>query len=693
MSKSLSDKIRNIGIMAHIDAGKTTATERILYYSGMVHRLGDVDHGTAVMDWMPQEKERGITIQSAATTLTWNAHQINLIDTPGHVDFTAEVERSLRVLDGAVAIFCAVGGVEPQSETVWHQADRYNVPRIAFVNKMDRQGADFPRVLEMIHDMLGAKPVPVILPIGSGSDFSGIIDIIEGHAVYFDETSQGARFSIEEIPSEYTAEYTDSRAALWEAAAMLDESAMEKYFSGDLSPEHVRRLLRIGTISGQLVPVLCGAALKNIGIQQLIDAIVDWLPCPSELPPVVGHLKNGSKTEIERRLDAPFTALVFKVQRDPHLGKLAFLRVYSGAIKDGAHVLNNRTGKKERLTRLVRMHANKRNHLDSVQAGDIAAAGLKDVVTGDTLTLQNNPVVLESIVFPEPVMQIAIEPLSTSDEKKLEEALSSLANEDPSFRVGIDEESGQTLIKGMGELHLEVISDRIQREYGVLVKTGKPQVSYRESISREVTGSGEFRKSIQGRGHFGHALLRVSPIESGVEFINSMNNRNFPEHFTNAIKRGVMGSIGAGPLAGFSLDGIRAELLEAEIHATDSSETGYAYAGAMALRECLKRGKPVLREPVMKLDIICPSSYVGEVIGDVNSRRGNIVSMDPRGEVQSINARVPLAELFGYSSALRSLTQGRAGFSMQFYDYTLVAENITRELLEQMGISSLHKGW
>lgn len=692
MSKSLSEKIRNIGIMAHIDAGKTTATERILYYSGIVHRLGDVDHGTAAMDWMPQEKERGITIQSAATTFVWKSHQINLIDTPGHVDFTAEVERSLRVLDGAVAIFCAVGGVEPQSETVWHQADRYDVPRIAFINKMDRQGADFSRVLEMMRDMLGAKPVPVILPIGSGTGFSGIIDIIEGHAVYFDETSQGARFSIEEIPVEYKAQFSHLRDTLWETAAMLDEAAMEKYFNGDLSSLEVRKLLRIGTISGQLVPVLCGAALKNIGIQQLMDAIVDWLPSPSELPSVTGLLRDGSNTKIERRLDAQFTALVFKVQNDPHLGKLAFMRVYSGMVKDGAHVLNNRTGKKERLTRLVRMHANKRNHLDRVQAGDIAAAGLKDVVTGDTLTLQTNPVVLEPIVFPEPVMQMAIEPMSTSDEKKLNDALASLENEDPSFRVGIDEESGQTLIKGMGELHLEVIADRIHREYGVSVRTGKPQVSYRESISLMATGSGEFSKSIQGRGHFGHAKLRVSPAVSGIEFINALDN-DLPEHFAHAIKRGVMGSIGAGPLAGFSLDGIRVELLEAEFHATDSSETGYSYAGAMALRECLKKGKPVLREPVMKLDIICPSSYVGEVIGDVNSRRGSIISMEPRGEVQSINARVPLSELFGYSSALRSLTQGRAGFSMQFYDYALIAENITRELLEQMGISSLHMSW
>lgn len=693
MSKSQIDRIRNIGIMAHIDAGKTTATERILYYSGIVHRLGDVDHGTAAMDWMPQEKERGITIQSAATTFVWKSYQINLIDTPGHVDFTAEVERSLRVLDGAVAIFCAVGGVEPQSETVWHQADRYNVPRIAFVNKMDRQGADFSRVLEMIRDMLGAKPVPVMLPIGSGTGFSGIIDIIEGHAVYFDETSHGANFCIEEIPDEYRTQYSDSRATLWEAAAMLDETAMEKYFNGDLCSEDVKKLLRIGTISGQLIPVLCGAALKNIGIQQLMDAIVDWLPSPSELPSVTGHLRDGSNKEIERELDTPFTALVFKVQNDPHLGKLAFMRVYSGTVKDGAHVLNNRTGKKERLTRLVRMHANKRNHLDSVQAGDIAAAGLKDVVTGDTLTLQTNPVVFESIIFPEPVMQMAIEPMSTSDEKKLNDALSSLSGEDPSFRVGIDEESGQTLIRGMGELHLEVIADRIQREYGVLVRTGKPQVSYRESISRIATGSGEFRRSIQGRGHFGHALLRVSPAESGIKFISVLDNNELSEHFVNAIERGIMGAIGAGPLAGFSMDGIEVELLKAEFHATDSSETGYSYAGAMALRECLKKGKPVLREPVMKLDIICPSNYIGEVIGDVNSRRGSIISMEPRGEVQSINARVPLAELFGYSSALRSLTQGRAGFSMQFYDYALIAENITRELLEQMGITSLHTGW
>jgi len=673
--------------MAHIDAGKTTTTERILYYSGRVHRLGDVDHGTAAMDWMPQEKERGITIQSAATTCNWKSHQINIIDTPGHVDFTAEVERSLRVLDGAVAVFCAVGGVEPQSETVWHQADKYNVPRIAFVNKMDRQGADYPRVLEMMRDMLGAKPLSVILPIGSGSSFCGIIDLIDGHAVYFDETSHGSKFTLEDIPDEYKEQYNTAKDVLWESAALLDESAMEEYFKGRLSPERVRQLIRRGTIEGTIVPVLCGAALKNIGIQQLMDAIVDMLPSPSELPPVYAHHKDGSAVQVRRSVDEPFSALIFKVQCDPHLGRLAFMRVYSGSVSDGQHVLNNRSENKDRLTRLVRMHANKRTHLDSVIAGDIAAAGLKDVATGDTLTSPNTPLILESIEFPEPVIQMAIEPLSTSDEKALDNALVSLASEDPSFRVGIDEESGQTLIMGMGELHLEIIASRIQREKAVKVRTGKPQVSYRESISCITSGRGEFRRSIQGRGHFGDAFIRAEPADSGILFVNLLKDRDFPDHFSEAIKRGVMGSVGAGPLAGYPVDGIRIELLEAELHLTDSSETGYAYAGAMALRECLRNGKPVLKEPVMRLDIICPSDYVGEVIGDVNARRGSVLSMEPMGEVQSIKARVPLAELFGYSSALRSLTQGRAGFSMQFNDYARIAENITRGLLEQMGIT------
>ena len=682
-------RIRNIGIMAHIDAGKTTVTERILYYSGRVHRMGDVDHGTAVMDWMPQERERGITIQSAATTCPWKEHQINIIDTPGHVDFTAEVERSLRVLDGAVAVFCAVGGVEPQSETVWHQADHYGVPRLAFVNKMDRQGADFTRVLSMIHDMLGARPLPVMLPIGSGNDFTGIISVLDGKAVTYDQQTAGATFTLADIPDEYMEDYLAAREHLWETAAMLEDSAMEMFFEGKLEADEVRRLLRVGTISGEFVPVLCGAALRNIGVQYLMDAIVDWLPAPADLPAVTGHLADGTEVSIPRTASGPFCALVFKVQCDPHLGRLAFIRIYSGTAKDGSQILNNRTGRKERLARLVRMHADKRMNLESVSAGDIAAAGVKDVSTGDTLSALDRPVILESIAFPDPVMQVAIEPASTSDEKKLEEALSSMESEDPSFKVGTDPESGQTLIKGMGELHLEVISNRISSEYGIRVRTGRPQVSYREGISSESRGMGDFSRSIQGRGHFGHAVLHAVPVEAGIEFVNLLKGGDLPGHYVDAVERGVMGSVGAGPLAGFPMDGIRIELIDTRLHETDSSETGYAYAGAMALRECLSKGGSVLREPVMRLDIICPADYVGEVIGDVNSRRGTVISLEPRGEVQAIQARVPLAELFGYSSALRSLSQGRAGFSMQFLEYAIVADNITRGLLEQMGITGL----
>ena len=683
------DNIRNIGIMAHIDAGKTTMTERILFYTGKVHRLGDVDHGTAVMDYMPQERERGITIQSAATTCMWRDHQINVIDTPGHVDFTAEVERSLRVLDGAVAVFCAVGGVEPQSETVWHQADRYGVPRLAFINKMDRQGADFRRALDMIRTMLGARPVPVMLPIGSGGDFTGIISVIDGKAIFFDADTSGATFRMEDIPEASMEAYGEARKVLWETAAMLDDSAMEKYFEGELTGGEVRKLLRKGTLSGEMVPVLCGAALKNIGVQQLLDAIVDWLPAPSELPPVQGHFPDGRPAVVDRSAAAPLAALVFKIQSDPHLGRLAFIRVYSGSANDGDQVLNNRTGRKERLARLVRMHADKRIHLDCVQAGDIAAAGVKDAATGDTLTRVDSPMILESIRFAEPVIQMAIEPASTSDDKRLEDALASLASEDPSFRVGVDPESGQTLIMGMGELHLEIIASRIAREYGLKVHTGKPQVSYRESINRESSGTGEFIRIIQGRGHFGHAVLRLFPIHSGIEFVNALGSGVLLSQFASAVEKGVMGAVGGGPLAGFPLDGLRIELVEARIHETDSSETGYAYAGAMALRDALEKAGTILREPLMRLDIICPPDYLGEIIGDVNSRRGTVTGMEPRGEVQTIRARVPLAELFGYSTALRSLSQGRAGFSMQFLDYAEVGENVARGLLEQMGIAGL----
>jgi elongation factor G len=662
--------IRNIGIFAHIDAGKTTVTEHILFYAGRVHRMGDVDHGTAVMDWMPQERERGITITSAATTCTWRGYSINIIDTPGHVDFTAEVERSLRVLDGGVAVFCAVGGVEPQSETVWHQAARYGVPSIAFVNKMDRQGADFQRVLDMMREMLGVVPLPVFLPIGAGSGFEGIISVLDREALYFEAESLGV--SVERV---------------LEAVADLDEGAMERYFSGSLEREEAVRLLRKGTIEGAFVPVLCGAALKNIGIQRLMDAIVDWLPSPLDLPPVTGTTPSGKRETRERSASDPFTALVFKVQSDPHLGRLAYMRVYAGSARDGQSVLNSRTGKKERLTRLVRMHADKRDQLDSIEAGDIAAAGMRNAATGDTLTTQGRPISLESIKFADPVMQMAIEPVSTGDEKALEDALASMVSEDPSLRVGQDEESGQTLIKGMGELHLEIIVDRIHRERRVQVRTGKPQVSYREGVSRRGTGSGEFSRAIQGRGHFGYAELTVSPADSGVTFANMLQGDDLPRHFAEAVEKGVMGSIGAGPVTGFPLDGVLIRLTGSRLHETDSSELGYTSAGSMALREALSKSGPVLREPIMRVDILCPSIYLGDVIGDVNSRRGRVVSIEARGEIQAVRARVPLAELFGYTSALRSLTQGRAGYTMQFSEYAEVADNVAAEVLGRMGIS------
>jgi elongation factor G len=679
--------IRNIGIFAHIDAGKTTVTEHILFYAGRVHRMGDVDHGTAVMDWMPQERERGITITSAATTCVWRDHCINIIDTPGHVDFTAEVERSMRVLDGGVAVFCAVGGVEPQSETVWHQAARYGVPSIAFVNKMDRQGADFPRVLEMMSGMLGVVPLAVCLPIGSGNSFEGIISILDGEALYFEAESLGTKVERRPVPPEYSEEYELARETIWEAVAELDEGAMERFFAGELEVDEVRKLIRTGTMQGTFVPVLCGAALKNIGIQNLMDAIVDWLPSPVDLPPVTGTTPSGKSETRQRSSTDPFTALVFKVQSDPHLGRLAFMRVYSGSARDGQSVLNSRTGKKERLTRLVRMHADKRDHLDSIEAGDIAAAGLRSAATGDTLTVQGRPVSLESIEFADPVMQMAIEPVSTKDEKALEEALAAMVSEDPSLRVGQDEETGQTLIRGMGELHLEIVADRILRERKVEVRTGKPQVSYRESIAGESSGSGEFARAIQGRGHFGYAELLVSPVDSGVVFENRLTGDELPRHFAEAVEQGVMGSVGAGPVTGFALDGVRIELTGARVHETDSSELGYASAGSMALRNAIGNSKPVLREPIMRVDILCPSSYLGDVIGDVNSRRGRVVSIDARGEIQSVQARVPLAELFGYTSALRSLTQGRAGYTMQFTEYAAVADNVAAEVLGRMGIS------
>lgn len=678
--------IRNIGIAAHIDAGKTTVTERILYYTGRLHRMGDVDHGTAAMDWMPQEKERGITITSAATTCFWRDCQINIIDTPGHVDFTVEVERSLRVLDGMVAVFCAVGGVEPQSETVWHQADRYGVPRVAFINKMDRRGADFPRTLQMMKDVLGAVPLPTVLPIGDGDSFEGVVNVIENRALYFDESTLGATFEYGEVPPDMRAEVDQARELVWESVAELEESAMEKFFADRLDGEEVRRLVRVGTLGGDFVPVLCGSALKNVGIQNLMDAIVEWLPAPEELPAVEGQTREGEPLRRERSADEPFTALVFKVRSDPHLGRLAHMRVYSGRVGDGDKVLNNRNGDRERLTRLVRMHADKRNHLDSIEAGDIAAAGLREAMTGDTLTDEKHPMILEVIEFPEPVMQMAIEPVSTSDEKDLEKALAELEKEDPTLRVGTDPETGQTLLKGMGELHLEIVADRLKREKGLAARTGNPQVSYRESVSSRGVGECEFTRAIKGRGHFGHARLAVSPRQSGIEFASRVDSALLPQRFEEAVEKGVMGSVGAGPVAGFPMDGILVELLEARVHETDSSEFGYSAAAATAMGRALRNAEPVLREPIMTVDVVCPERYMGDVISDLNARRGKVESMGQRGVSRTVRARVPLAELFGYTSALRSLTQGHAGYNMQFLEFDRVPGNVAKNLLESMGI-------
>lgn len=681
---SMPSASRNIGIFAHIDAGKTTVTERILYYSGKTHRMGDVDHGTAVMDWMPQERERGITIVSAATTCSWKGALINIIDTPGHVDFTAEVERSLRVLDGGVAVFCAVGGVEPQTETVWRQATRYRVPSLAFVNKMDRQGADFPRVLQMMRDILGVVPLPVFLPIGSGQSFRGIVDVIRERALYFDQESLGETIREAGIPEEMAGEAEAALERVREAAADLSEEAMELYFTGGLDPDRLVPLLRRGTLERRFVPVLCGAALRNVGIQRLLDAIVDWLPAPEELPPVSGEVPGKGPGERARDSDAPFTALVFKIQTDPHLGRLAYLRVYSGTASDGQAVLNNRTGKKERLMRLVRMHADKRDHLDGVTAGDIAAAGMKDAATGDTLTSPESPIILESIEFAEPVMQMAIEPVGARDDKLLEEALAEMTSEDPSLRVGTDRDTGQNLIMGMGELHLEIVVDRLKREKKLQVHTGNPQVSYREGVSRTGRGEGSFERLIAGRGNFGHAVVRVEPVPAGLEVLCSAPG--LPVSFAEAARTGIRGSVGSGPLAGFPVDGVRITVVEARIHETDSTDLGYASAAAAALREALKDGMPVIREPVMSLDVITPVDYLGEVLGDINSRRGQVDAIDQRGEARNIRARVPLAELFGYSSTIRSLTQGRAGFSMQFLCFTDTPSNVQRDLLAGMGI-------
>ncbi|MFS8535058.1 MAG: elongation factor G [Limnochordales bacterium] len=681
------EKTRNIGIMAHIDAGKTTTTERILFYTGRVHKLGEVHEGAATMDWMVQERERGITITAAATTCQWKDHRINIIDTPGHVDFTVEVERSLRVLDGAIAVFCSVGGVEPQSETVWRQADKYHVPRIAFVNKMDRVGANFHGVVQQIREKLGAKPVPIQLPIGAEDNFRGVVDLVTKKAIiYVDDL--GTQSAETDVPAEMVDDVEAAREALLEAVAEVDDELMAKYLEGEeITPEEIRRALRKGCLNLQLVPVLCGSAFKNKGIQPLLDAIVYYLPSPLDLPPVRGI--NPDTDQEETRAvsdDAPFAALAFKIMADPYVGKLAFFRVYSGVLKAGTYVLNSTKGRKERIGRLVRMHANHREEVDAVYAGDIAAAvGLKDTATGDTLCDEGRPIVLEKMEFPEPVIEQAIEPKTKADQDKLGLALQRLAEEDPTFRVHTDPETGQTIIRGMGELHLEIIVDRLLREFKVEANVGKPQVAYRETIRKPVRSEGKFVRQTGGRGQYGHVILEIEPLEpgKGFEFVNKIVGGVVPKEYIPAVEAGIKEAMQTGVLAGYPVVDVRVSLVDGSYHEVDSSEMAFKIAASMGFKEGAKKADPILLEPFMRVEVVTPEEFLGDVMGDLNARRGRIEGMERRGNTQVVRARVPLAEMFGYATDLRSMTQGRASYTMFFSHYEPVPANIAQEVIAQ----------
>ncbi|HKD67474.1 MAG TPA: elongation factor G [Candidatus Binataceae bacterium] len=681
------ERVRNIGIMAHIDADKTTTTERVLYYTGISYRMGEVHEGTATMDWMVQEQERGITITSAATTCFWRDHRINIIDTPGHVDFTIEVERSLRVLDGAVAVFCAVGGVEPQSETVWRQADKYRVPRVAFINKMDRVGADFERVTAEIRDKLKATPALLQLPIGAEEKFTGVVDLLEQRALIWEKDTLGADYKIEPIPEELREQATERRDKLVETLADHDEHLMELYLEGKpVDAETLRKVLRAATLDLKVVPVLMGSAFRNKGVQPMLDAVVDYLPSPGDVPPVVGMA--GDKME-ERwpRDDSPFAALAFKIMTDPYLGTLTFLRVYSGRLESGTSVLNSTKQKRERVGRILKMHANKREEISEVLAGDIAAVGLRDTTTGDTLCDPAHPIVLESIEFPEPVIRIAIEPKTKADQDKLGESLNKLAKEDPSFRVTSDPETGQTLIAGMGELHLEIIVDRLLREFKVDASVGKPQVAYRETIRRTVEAEGRFVRQTGGHGQFGVVEIKIEPLGkgSGFEFVDATKGGVIPRNFIPSVEAGIKESMENGVLAGYPMVDIRASLLDGAYHEVDSSEIAFKIAGSMAFREAAEKAGPILLEPVMEVEVVTPQEFMGEVIGDLNARRGKILSMENRGGAQVIESRVPLATMFGYATRLRSITQGRATYTMQFAAYEAVPQQIYEELMARNG--------
>jgi len=679
------EKTRNIGIMAHIDAGKTTTTERILYYTGMTYKIGEVHEGTATMDWMVQEQERGITITSAATTCFWRDHRINIIDTPGHVDFTIEVERSLRVLDGAVAVFCGVGGVEPQSETVWRQADKYRVPRIAFVNKMDRVGADFEAVVRQIRERLGAQPVPVQLPLGVEENFRGVIDLVGMRAIVWDDESLGARFRSEEIPPEYRDSAADARERVLEAAADCDETIMEKYLSGEaISEDEIHRALRAGALSMRIVPVLCGSAFKNKGVQPLLDAVVNYLPSPLDIPPVQGVNPLTGATETRRTADdEAFAALAFKIMTDPFVGSLTFFRVYSGRLESGSYVFNSTKGKKERIGRLLKMHANKREEIKEVFAGEIAAAvGLRDTTTGDTLCDESRPIVLESIEFPEPVISVAIEPKTKADQEKLSISLQKLAAEDPSFRVSTDKETGQTILSGMGELHLEIIVDRLLREFKVDASVGKPQVAYRETVRKAAEYEYKHVRQTGGRGQYGHVVLRVEPLGrgKGFEFVDAIKGGVVPREYIPAVEKGVVEAMERGIIAGYPMVDLRVTLLDGSYHEVDSSELAFKIAASIAFQEAAKRADPVILEPIMLVEVVVPEEFAGAVFGDLNSRRGRIQGMDSRGGAQVIRAHVPLAEMFGYATELRSMSQGRATYTMQFSHYEPVPQAISEEI-------------
>ena len=684
-------KIRNIGVIAHIDAGKTTTTERILFYTQKIHRIGEVHEGAATMDWMEQERERGITITAASTTTFWRGHQINIIDTPGHIDFTVEVQRSLRVLDGGVVVFDAVAGVEPQSETVWRQADRYGVPRICFVNKMDRMGANFERTVEMIRERLKANPIPVQLPIGAEDSFVGVVDLVNNRAIiYVDDL--GTRSEDTDIPAELAEKAAEYRERLIEAVAETDEELTLKYLEGEeITPAEIKKALRAATISGQLVPVLCGSALKNKGVQPVLDAVVDYLPSPVDIPPVRGFRPGADPDDpeavITRKADPnePLAALAFKIVTDPYVGRLAYVRVYSGALRSGETVLNSTQGKKERIGRLMRMHANHREEIDVIMAGDIGAVlGPKNTFTGDTLCDPNDPIVLESIKFPEPVISIAIEPKTKADQDKLGDALRRLAEEDPTFRVQTDHETGQTLISGMGELHLEVIVDRLHREFKVQANVGRPQVAYRETITRPVRAEGRFVRQTGGRGQYGHAIVEFEPLPRGEGFVfeNKIVGGAIPKEYIPAVEQGIKEAMESGVIAGYPMVDIKATLVDGSYHEVDSSEMAFKIAGSLALKEAVPKAGPVLLEPIMKVEVTVPDEYTGDVIGDLSSRRGQIEGMEPRGEgVTAIRALVPLSEMFGYATNLRSRTSGRGSFTMEFDHYAPLPQNLAEEVM------------